>query len=94
MVSPSWPGDRAADATDVSAALATDAATAAAAIGAAVVDGAVASVATLDESVANDPVAGCDLNHRRGAWLSVCRDGFARQLYFSPGSVAARMGNG
>ena len=65
-VSPSWPRDRAADAADVSAAVVADiaaAAAAAAAMGAAVV----AAAAAQGASVAGDPVAGCVLDHRRGA---------------------------
>ena len=47
--------------------MAADIAAAAATIGVAVVDGALVAVAALDASVADDPVAGCDLDHRRGA---------------------------
>ena len=90
MVSPSWPRDRTADAADVPAVVTADIADAAAAVGAAVV---VAAIAAQDPSVADDPAAGCDLDHRRGAWLSVCRGGLATGSTVSPGSVAAHMGN-
>ena len=82
VASPSWPRDRTADAGGVSAAVDPDiAAAAAAAIGAAVVDGAVGAVAALDTSAVDEPVAGCDIDHRRGAWLSVCRGGLAHMLH-------------
>ena len=67
LASPSWPRDRAADTADVSAAVAADIAAATAAIGAAVVDDSVGTVAALDASVVEASVAGCDLDHRRGA---------------------------
>ena len=86
VVSPSWPRDHAVDAADVSAAVAADVAAAAAAIGAAVVDATVAAVAALDASVAEDLIAGYDLDHRRGAWLSVCRGGLAHGLHLQPRS--------
>ena len=71
VVSPSWPRYCAADAADVSAAVpAAIAAAGAAAVGAAVVDRFVAYV------------AGCGLDHRRGAWLSVCGGGLAHGLHF------------
>ena len=73
VVSPSWTRDHATDAAGI--------ATATAAIGAAVVDGAVGAVGALDASVVDDPAAGCDLDHRRGAWLSFCRGGLAHGLY-------------
>ena len=84
MASPSRPRDRTADAADVTVAVAPDIAAAAAAIGAAVVDGVVGAVATLDTSAAYDPVAGCDLDHHRGAWSSVCRGGLAHRLHLQP----------
>ena len=84
MASPSRPRDRTADAADVSVAVAPDIAAAAAVIGAAVVDGVVGAVATLDASAAYDPVAGYDLDHHRGAWLSVCRGGLAHRLHLQP----------
>ena len=73
VVSPSWLRDRAADAADVSTAVAADiTAAAAAAVGAAVVDGIVAVV------------AGCNLDHRHGVWLSVCCGGLANGLHLQP----------
>ena len=45
-------------------------------------------------SAADDPVNGCDLDHRRGACLSVCLAGLAPGSTSSPGLAAARMGNG
>ena len=66
VVSSSWPRDRAADAANASSTAAADIAAAAAAIGAAV-DGPVGAAAALDASVVDDPLAGCDLDHRRGA---------------------------
>ena len=72
-VSPSWPRDRAADATNVSTAVAAGiTAAGAATVGAAVVDGSMAVV------------AGCDLDHRRGVYLSVCRVGLAHGLHLQP----------
>ena len=91
VVSPSWPRDRTAGAADVPAVVTADITAAAAAIGADVV---VATVAAQDASVADDPVAGCDLDRRRGAWLSVCRGGLTQGSPSSPGSAVARMGNG
>ena len=77
VVSPTWPKDRAADdAADVSAAVAADIAATGAAAGVADAD--------LKASVADDYVAGCDLDHRRGAWLSVCCDGLAHGLHLHP----------
>ena len=84
VVSPSWPRDRAVDAADVSAAVAAGIATAGAAVGAAVLDGAMAAVAAQDASVADDSLAGCDLDHRHGAWLSVCRGGLAYGFHLQP----------
>ena len=84
VVSLSWSKDRTADAADVSAVVTVDIAAAAAAIGVAVVDGAVAAVAAQGTSVEGDPVAGCDLDHPRGAWLSVCRGGLAHGLNRQP----------
>ena len=69
VVSPSRLRNRAADATDVSAAEAVDIAAAAAAIGVTIVDG---------------TVAGCDLDHRHGAWLSVCRGALAHGFHLQP----------
>ena len=77
VVSPRWPGDCAA----------------AAAMRAAVAYGAVGAVASLDASFVDDPAAGCDLVHRRGAWCSVYR-GAPMGSTSSPGSATARMGNG
>ena len=50
-------------------------------IGAAVV---VVAIAVQGASIADDPVAGCDLDHRRGAWLSICRGGHAHGLHLQP----------
>ena len=84
VVLPSWPRERTADAADVSAAEAADFAAAAAAIGAADVDGAVSAVTALDASVVDDPTAGCDLDHRRSAWWSICRGGLAHGSHLQP----------
>ena len=84
VVSPSWPRGHAADAVDVSAAVAAGIATAGAAVWMTVVDGAVAAVAAQDASVADDPVAGFDLDYRSGAWLSVGRGGLAHGLHLQP----------
>ena len=81
VVSLSWSKDRTADAADVSAVVTADIAAAAAAIGVTVVDGAVAAQGA---SVEGDSVAGYDLDHRRGAWLSVCRGGLAHGLNRQP----------
>ena len=86
VVSPSWPRGCTVDATDVSAAVTADiAAAAAAAMGVAVVAAVaaigVAGVVAQGASVADGPVAGCDLDHRCGAWLSVCRGGLAHGLH-------------
>ena len=81
VVSPSWPRDRAADAVDASVAVAADIAAAVAAIGAAVVDDAVGAIVALNAYIADDPVPGCDLDHCRGAWLSVFRGGFYDGLF-------------
>ena len=81
VVFPSWPRDRTADAADVPAGVIADIAASAAAIRAAVV---VAAVAAQDASAADGPVAGCDLDHRHGAWLSVCRGGLAHGLHLQP----------
>ena len=78
VVSPSWSRDRTAGAADVSAVVTADIATASVVIEAAVV---VAAVVAQDASVAYDPGAGCDLDHRRGAWLSVYRGGLAHGLH-------------
>ena len=78
VVSPSWPKDRTAGTADVPAVVTADIATAAAVIKAAVV---VAAVVAQDASVADDPVAGCDLDYRRSAWLSVCRGSLAQGLH-------------
>ena len=69
VVPPSWSRDRTADATDIPAGVTANIAAATAAIGAAVAD---------------DPVAGCDLDHRRGAWLSVFCGDLAHGLHFQP----------
>ena len=81
VVSTSWPRNRTAGAADVPVVVTADIAAATAAIGTAIV---VAAVAAQDASVADDPVAGCDLDHRRGAWLSVCRGGLAHRLHLQP----------
>ena len=83
VVSPRLPRDRAADAADVPAAADADI-TAAAAMRATVVDCAVGAVATLDAYFVDDPAADCDLDHRRGAWWSVCRGGPAHVLHLQP----------
>ena len=70
VVSPRWPGDCAA--------------AAAAAMRAAVAYSAVGAVASLDASFVDDPAAGCDLDHRRGAWCSVYRGGPAHGLHLQP----------
>ena len=44
----------------------------------------VAAVAAQGASVGDDPVGGCDPDHRRGAWLSVCRGGHAHGRYIQP----------
>ena len=44
-------------------------------------DAAIAAVAAQDASVADESVAGYDLNHRRGAWLSVYRGGLVHGLH-------------
>ena len=43
-----------------------------------------AGVAARSTSIADDPVAGCDLDHRRGACLSVCRAGLAHEFHLQP----------
>ena len=43
-----------------------------------------AGVASQGEYVADDPVACCDLDHRRGACLSVCLAGLAHGLLLQP----------
>ena len=75
VISPSWPRGCSADAADTSPVVTADiAAAGVAAMGA-------AGVAAQGSSVADDPVAGCDLDHRRGAWLSVCQGGLAYGLH-------------
>ena len=84
MVSPSCPRDRAADTADVSAAVASGIDAAASAIGVAVTDGFVGAVAALDASITDDSVASCNLDRRRGAWLTVCHSGLAHRLHLQP----------
>ena len=84
VVFPGWPRDRTADAVDVSAAAAADIAAAVATMGAAVVHGAVGAVVALDAYVVDDPADFCDLDHRRGAWRSVCRGGLGHGLRLWP----------
>ena len=88
VVSPSWPRGCTADAADAPPVVTADIAAAAAAAME------TAAVAAQGASVAGDPVAGCDLDHRRGAWLRVCRGGLAHGRHIQPGSAAACMGNG
>ena len=74
-ISPSWPRGCTADAPDAPLVVTADiAAAAVAAMGA-------AGVATQDASVADHPVAGCDLDHCRGGWLSVGRGGLAHWFH-------------
>ena len=78
VVSPSWPRDRTAGTADVPVVVTMDTADATAdAMGA-------VAVATQGAAIVDDPVAGCDLDHRRGAWLSVCRGGLAHGLHLQP----------
>ena len=44
----------------------------------------VAGFAAQGASVADDPVAGCDLDHRRDACLSVCLADLAHVLHLQP----------
>ena len=84
VVSPSRPRDRAADAVGVSSAVTADiAAAAASAMGAAVV-AAVAAMRAAAVAAQGASVAGCDLDHPRGASLSVCRGGLAHGLHLQP----------
>ena len=91
VVSPSWPRVCTAGAADVSVVMTADIATAAAAMGAVVaaVEAAVPAMGAVDVaaqgvSVADGHAAGCDLDHRRGAWLSLCRGGLAHRLHLQP----------
>ena len=78
MVSPSWPRGCTAGATDAPSVVTADIAVASVAgMGA-------ADVAAQGASVADDPVAGCDLGHRRGACLSICLAGLAHGLHLQP----------
>ena len=43
-----------------------------------------AGVAARGASVADDPIAGCDLDHRRGACLSACLAGLAHGFHLQP----------
>ena len=87
MVSPSWPRGCTADAA-VPAFVTADIAAASAAMWATVVAAiaamGAAGVAARGASVADDLVAGCDLDHRRGTWLSVCRGSLAHGLHLQP----------
>ena len=94
VVSPSWPRDSAADAADVSTAVATDIAAAAAALEAAVVDGAVSAVAALDIFVVGDPVAGCGSTIVVALGRASIVAALATSSVFGPGAAAAPMGSG
>ena len=94
VVSPSWPrGCTAAAAAKGATVVASVAAMGEAGVASATAMGA-AGVAAQGASVADDPVAGCGLDHRRGAWLSICRGNLAHGLHLPPGSAAACMSNG
>ena len=96
VVSPSWP--RGCTAAAAAAAKGATVVASVAAMGeagvACVTAMGAAGVAAQGASVADDPVAGCGLDHRRGAWLSICRGNLAHGLHLPPGSAAARMSNG
>ena len=69
---------------DIAAAAAAAATVMGAAVVAAVAAMGAAAVAAQGESSADNPVAGRDLDHRRGAWLSVCRGDLAHGLHLQP----------
>ena len=89
VVFPSWPRGCTADVADIPPIVTADIAAAAfAAMGATVAAGVagmgVASVVCQGAYVTDSSVAGCDLDHRCGTWLSVCRGGLAHGLHLQP----------